>query len=155
MEPMKPQPIQPNIYDITYPCYVAPIPKNAKRIINIPGESEFQYLEGIKSYVVEAYKTDSRMFIFDVVPFHLWHKKVCKVPYEKRLKFLRQLCTAQISRFDKVIDLDSTLVDNPFELRDYCDALLTVGFETVRIMDVNGNYVFGECQNGEYMELKL
>ena len=152
---MKPQPVQVNIYDISYPCYVAAIPNGAQRIINIPGQSEYKYLEGVKSYVIEAYKTPSRIYVFDVVPFNLWTKKVCKIPYEKRLKFLRQLCTSQITNFDKVMDLDSTLVDNPYELSDYCEALLTAGFETVRIMDVNGNYVFGECTNGEYMELKL
>lgn len=155
MELMKPQPIEPNIYDITYPCYIAPIPLNSSRIVNIPGEFEFKHLDTVRSYVVEAYKTPDRMYVFDCIPFHLWRKKVCKIPYEKRLKFLRELCTAQIAKFDKVIDLDSTLVSNPYELKDYCEALLTAGFQTVRIMDVNGNYIFGECQNCEYMELKL
>lgn len=152
---MQKQPTEPNIYDITYPCYVSAIPPDAERIINIPGQFEYMGLDGVKSYVIEAYKTSDKLFVFDVVPYHLWVKKICKIPYEKRLRFLRALCTAQIARFDKVIDLDSTLVDNPHELSSYCEALLTAGFKAVRIMDVDGNYVFGECTNGEYMELEL
>lgn len=155
MQPMQKQPVEVNIFDLSYPIYIAPIPKGATRIINIPGQYEYQHLEEIRSYVIEAYKTEDKIFIFDVIPYHLWRKEICRISYEKRLRFLRQLVTAQITKFDKVIDLDSVLIDNPHELSDYCDALLTGGYEAVRLMDVNGNYVFGECKNCEYLEMEL
>lgn len=144
-----------NIYDINYPCYVSGIPKDAQRIAHIPGEFEYKYLDGIISYVLEGYKTKDRIYLFDVVPLHLWKKGVCRISFELRLKALHKICTAQIADFSKVIDLPALLIDNPFELTDYCEGLLTNGIERVRIMDVNGNYVFGESVNGEFMELKL
>lgn len=155
MKVMTAQNLDVNIYDITYPCYVAGIPPGAKRIIHAPGQFEYTFLDNVRSFVVEAYKTPERLYVFDVVPYHLWVKQICQIPFEKRLKFLRTMCTSQISNFDKVMDLPAVLIDTPFKLHEYCDELLTKGYETVRIMDVNGFYVFGECQNGEYMELKI
>lgn len=155
MTPMTAKDMEINIYDINYPCYISGVPLESQRIIHIPGEFEYQHLDGVKSFVIEAYKTKTRLYLFDVVPLHLWKKGICRISFEKRLKALHQLTTAQISNFDKVIDLAAVLVDNPFELEDYCESLLTKGVERVRIMDVNGNYVFGESVNGEYMELKL
>jgi hypothetical protein len=155
MKPMTCKASEINIYDINYPCYLSDIPPDGQRIAHIPGEFEYRYLEGVKSYVIEAYKTKDKLYVFDVVPLHLWKKSICRIPYEKRLKALHRIVTEQIADFAKVVDLAAVLVENPFELSDYCDGLLTKGTERVRIMDVNGNYVFGECTNGEYMELKL
>jgi len=144
-----------NIYDITYPCYVAGIPVDSQRIIHIPGSFEYKYLEGIASYVVEGYKTKDKIYLFDVIPYNLWVQKVCKLSYEKRLKAVRQICTAQIADFSKVIDLDTVKIDNPHELTEYCENLLTLGHVRARILAADGHYVFGESNNGELLELKL
>jgi hypothetical protein len=155
MQVMTKQNAQVNIYDLTYPVYVAAVPKDCDSILHIPGQFEFKEFEGVYSYVIEAYKTKTKLYVYDVIPYHLWIKGVCNITYEKRLSFLRKLCTAQINNFDKVQDLPSVLIDNPFEFSEYCDNLLTSGYDYVRIMDVNGFYVFGECKNGELLEMKL
>lgn len=155
MEIMQHQEASVNIYDLTFPCYVSPVPQNSARILHIPGQFEYKYLDNVYSFVVEGYKTVDRILLFDAIPYTLWQKKVCRIPYEKRLKFVRELVYAQIAKPDNVLDLDSVLIDNPAELTDYCDNMLTQGFTKVRIMDVNGNYVFGQSNNGEYLELEL
>lgn len=154
METMKHQVCSVNIYDINYPCYVSPIPKG-ERIVHVPGQYEFKYLDNIYSFVVEAYKTDEKLLLFDAVPLYLWQKKICQLRYEKRLKYVRELVYGQVANVEKVMDLESVLIDNPVELTDYCDNLLTQGYAKARIMDVNGHYVFGQAQNGEYLELEL
>lgn len=154
METMKAQKCSVNIYDINYPCYISPIPQG-ERIVHIPGQFEFKYLDNIYSYVIEAYKTADKLLIFDTVPLHLWNKKVCHIRYEKRLKYVRELVYGQVANPEKVMDLESVLIDNPAELIDYCDNLLTQGYTKARIMDVNGYYIFGQAQNGEYLELGL
>src|ERR1043165_344947 len=101
MQAMTCKDIPINIYDINYPCYISAIPKDAQRILNVPGQFEYKYLEGVKSYVLEGYKTKDKIFLFDVIPFNLWRKQVCKISYEKRLKALHTICTSQIANFDK------------------------------------------------------
>lgn len=155
MDPMQKQQGQVNIYDIKYPCYVAPVPPEGNRILHVPGEFEYGQLDNVAGWVIEAYKTKDMLYIFDAVPRSLWFKRICRIPYEKRLKYVRILVTSQIAAFDKVMDLSSVLIDNPAELTDYLDNLLTAGIKVARIMDVDGFYVFGECTNGEYMELDL
>ena len=143
------------IYDLSYPLYIAGIPPNSIQILHIPGEFEYEFLEETISYTIEAYKTESKLYLFDVIPLHLWKKKICNIPYEKRLKSLRTLCTSQIANFKRVIDLPILLVDNPHELSDYCEGLRSKGYSKARLMDVNTFYVFGECAKGEIMELQL
>lgn len=144
-----------NIYDIKYPCYVSPIPLNSTRIVHIPGEFEYKHLDETMEWVIEAYHDKEVLHVFDAMPRTLWYKGVCKIPFEKRLKYVRILVTDQIAAFDKVLDLSTVLVDNPIELRDYCENLKELGYKTIRIMDTDGYYVFGECLNNEYMEMNL
>lgn len=155
MEVMHRQECNINVYDLKYPCYVSPVPLDAQRIVHIPGEFEFNHLDNVAGWVIEAYKTKDMIYVFDAIPRSLWHKGICRIPFEKRLKYVRTLVTSQIAAFDKVIDLSTVLIDNPIELIDYLDNLLTAGIKVARIMDVDGFYVFGQCTNGEYMELEL
>jgi len=152
---MKPQKISSDrVWDINYPIYVSPV-LEAQDIIHIPGQFEYKYLDEIYSYVVEAYKTKDKIYIYDAIPINLWNKRVCKIPYEKRLKTVRELVFSQVAKVDKVLDLDVVLIDNPAELFEYCDNLLTQDYKKIRIMDVNGDYVFGDANNGECLELLL
>lgn len=154
MQIMKHQEASVNIWDITYPVYVSPIPKGL-RILHIPGQFEYKYLDNAYSFIVEAYKNEDKIFIFDAIPYTLWQKQICNISYEKRLKYVREIVYDRIAQPDFVVDLEAVLVDNPAELTDYCDNLLTQGYSKARIMDVRGNYVFGQSINGEYLELKL
>lgn len=154
MQSMTPQEASVNIWDFNYPCYVSPIPKGDK-FTHVPGLFEFKHLDGIHSFVIEGYKTPDKLWICDVIPFYLWKKNVCNITFEKRLKIVRAIVFESVAKPEHVMDLDAVLIDNPAELTDYCDNLLTQGYERVRIMDVNGNYVFGQSNNGEYLELAL
>lgn len=155
MKPMTCSNKNVNIFDINYPCYVSEIPNNSQRILYIPGEFEYKYLDEVRNYVLEGYKTENQIYLFDTILHSLWKKGVCNISYEKRLKTLHTLCTSQIANFSKVTDLPTLLIENPYEFNDYRESLLTNGIKKVRIMDVNGNYVFGESQNGEYLEADL
>lgn len=155
MNVMQPQQGTVNIYDLKYPCYVAAIPNDSTRIVHVPGEFEFQHLDEIFDWVIEAYRTKDCLYIFDAMPRKLWQKGVCNIPYEKRLKYVRTLVTGVISSFDKVMDLWTVLIDNPVEFKDYCDNLRDGSYKRIRIMDSDGFYVFGECENNEYMEMDL
>jgi aryl carrier-like protein len=147
--------IKVNIYDINYPCYVAAIPLDSVRVMNIPGEYEYKHLDSIFAYVVEAYKTKDKLYLADSMLTALWHKGICQVPFEKRIKIVRELVYSVVAKPDQVLDLDYVLIDNPAELNDYIENLLTYGYKTIRIMDVNGYYVFGESREGEYYELSI
>ena len=147
--------IKVNIYDINYPCYVAAVPLDSVRVINIPGVYEYKHLDSIFAYVVEAYKTKDKLYLADSMLTPLWHKQICQIPFEKRIKTVRELTYEVVAKTDHVLDLDYVLIDNPAELNDYIDNLLTYGHTKIRIMDVNGYYVFGESQEGEYYELSI
>jgi len=155
MEAMQKQDLPVNIYDLKYPCLVSPIPPDSTRILHIPGEFEYSGLDTVISFVLECYKTKNKIYVYDAIPINLWRKKVCRIPYEKRIKYVRTVVTSQIADFTKVCDLPAELIDNPIELSDYCDNMLTQGITTARIMDVDGYYVFGKCNKAEYLEMEL
>lgn len=153
---MQPQQVlkSTSLYDLNYPIYVSPIPIGVK-ILHIPGQFEYKHLDNVYSYVAEAYKTDDRIYIFDVIPLNLWQKKVCKINYETRLKYVRKVVYDQIGKPEEVLDLETVLIDNPAELTDYFDNLLSQAYKSVMIHDVNGHYVFGRATNGELLEMEL
>ncbi len=145
-----------DLFKVNYPCYVAPIPENSTRILHIPGELEYKEFDKSYGFVLEGYKVaQGRFYVFDCIPLELWHKKKCNITYEKRLKYLRMITNEIIANYREVIDLNTQLLDNSPELYDYLDNLLTMGYKKVRIMYAYSNYVFGECSNGEYMEVEI
>jgi hypothetical protein len=143
-----------NIYDISYPCYIAGIPEG-ERIAHIPGSFEYKALEEIYGYVVEGYKRNDRIYLFDCVPMELWFKQKCFVTYEKRLKTLRRLINEQIGERTLVTDLPMVLCDTHIDTIEYLDNLLTMGYKRARIMYSHGHYVFGESTKDEYIEIEL
>lgn len=147
--------IKVNIYDINYPCYVAAIPLNSSRIIHIPGVYEYKYLDNIFAYVVEAYKTEDKLYLADTMLSVLWHKQICQIPFEKRVRAVRELVYDVVANTEHVLDLDYVLIDNPAEYNDYVENLLELGYKTIRIMDVNSYYIFGEALDGEYYEINI
>ena len=144
-----------DIYDINYPCYISGIPKDSVKITHIPGQFEYQHLDKVKAYVIEAYKTKNKLFLYDCIPCLLWEKKICLIPYEKRIKTLHRIVTEQLSNFDKVIDLYADLVENPYDFQEVYKELKQKNIEKIRIMDVNGNYIFGQTVENELMEMSL
>lgn len=151
---MQKQPDVTDIYNINYPCYVSPVPEGT-RIIHIPGVMEYQHLDNTYGYVIEGYQTPEKLYLFDCIPLVLWYKQKCLIAYEDRLKDIRILVNSYIANPKKVIDLNALLIDNQIEMADYLDNLLTQGYKKARIMDANGNYVFGEAKNNEYVEIDL
>lgn len=144
-----------NVYELTYPCYIAGIPEDSQRIIHIPGQFEYGQLETTYGYVIEGYKTKDCIFLFDCMNLALWHKQKCFREYYKRLRDLRRIIVGEIADFKKVIDLPMVECQTPIEAIDYLDNLLTSGFKTARIMSANGYYIFGDALDGEYVEVEL
>lgn len=144
-----------NLYDLNYPLYVSPIPLNSQKIVHIPGKYEYKHLEEIYTYVVEGYKTQEKIYLYDCVPCSYWFKKIYNVDYDKRLKNLRTLIYKDVNLPDVVTQLDCVLIDNPIELIDYCDNLLTQNYKKVKIMDGNAFYLFEHNGKGESLELEL
>lgn len=144
-----------NLYDLNYPVYVSPIPLDSNKITHIPGLYEYKHLDNVYLHVVEGYKTKDKIYLFDCVPYNLWNKKICNLTYEKRLKTLRTIVYEEVCLPDFVIHLDCVLIDNPVELIDYCENLLTQAYKKVRIMDGNAFYSFAQNDKGESLELEL
>lgn len=144
-----------DIYSLNYPCYVAGIPEDGVRIVHIPGLFEYSKLESPHGYVLEAYRTKDKMYVFDCMSLNLWYKNKCMISFEKRLKKLRSILNDYICDPKNVIDLPLVLLDNPAEMSDYLDNLLTMGYKKVRIMYAYGEYVFGECKNQELIEMSI
>lgn len=144
-----------NIFDITYPCYVSPIPIDSKRILYIPNESNYSDLSSVRYKVLEGYKTSDKIYLFDCIKLDNWELKSYPVPYYIRLKDTRNIVNSQIVNYRKVLDLETDLIKNPNEFQNYINELLAEGIKSVRIMNVDSEYVFGECQYNEYMELEI
>lgn len=155
MQVMTKQTKELNVYDLSYPCYVAGIPEDSQQIAHIPGHFEYQSLDQTYGYVLEGYKTKDTIFLFDCIPLNLWHKKVCLMEYYKRLRHLRRIIVGEIADFKKVIDLPMVECQTPIDAIDYLDNLLTSGFKKARIMSANGYYIFGEAVDGEFVEIEL
>lgn len=143
-----------SVYDVSYPCYIAGIPEG-ERIIHIPGRYEYKDLEETYGYVIEGYKTKDKIYLFDCLDVDLWYKSRCDIRYEKRIRMTRAIISESISKRKVVQDLPMVLCDTPIDAIDYLDNLMGQGFEKARIMYSKAYYVFGECQNDEYVEIEL
>ena len=141
------------IYDLSYPCYVAGIPAG-DRIIHIPGQFEYKYLADLLSFVIEAYKVGDKYYVFDTMTLDLWNKQKCQLSYAKRLRVVRSILNDEYANKKHLLDLPMTLIDNVLDLKDYCDNLLTQGYNKIRVMYEHGEYVFGTA-NEEYIEVDL
>ncbi len=144
-----------NVYELSYPCYIAGIPVDSQRILHVPGLYEFKYLDQSYGYVLEGYKTDKKIFLFDCMPLDLWNKQKCLMEYYKRLRATRRIIVGEIADFEHVLDLPMVECQTPIDTIDFLDNLLTSGFKTARIMSTNGHYVFGDSIDGEFVEVEL
>jgi hypothetical protein len=144
-----------NIFDITYPCYVSSIPVDSKRVIYIPEQSKYQFLDIIDDWVIEGYRTNEKIYLCDCLPIQDWNRKKSNIPFSQRIRYVRNLVNSVIGNYSKVSDLPTQLIDNPLEMTNYIKEALTTEIKTIRILDRDKNYVFGECENNEYLELEI
>jgi len=155
MEIMTKGPSLDSIYNFDYPCYIAGIPAKSDRIIHIPGKFEYKDFDNTFGYVIEGYKVDDLIYLFDCMQLQLWYKKKCNIFYQKRLSIVRSLVNDEIGLRPFITDLPMVLVDNPGDAKEYMENLLQSGFTSVRVMSPTGYYVFGEVKNKEYLEIDI
>jgi hypothetical protein len=149
------QKIEANLYDLNYPLYVVPVKSQAVDVLHIPGVFEYKELEPSFLHTLHAYKEEGVYYVYDAIPINLWHKQVCHISYEERRKKVIEAVYSYISQPKAVQEASSVLIDNPAELIDYCDNLLTQGFKSAKLYDKSGHYVFGQVHNGECLEITL
>lgn len=130
----------PDLGQLNYPVYVAPIFDLPEVTLELFG------------MVILAYSVDTRHMWFDCFPKEEWDKKTCKLVYEERLQLLRHTLT-EVADFTNNMDLPYK-VDNPVELLDFYKEALTNRCKGVKIYDVDGKYEFDDnIVSDKYWEL--
>ena len=145
----------PNLTQLNYPCYVSPLPSIPK-VVYIPDVNEFEdfsILSQLRNWVIEGYIIDNKFMAIDCMDVDHWIDSSCKRTCEERLKDLRFL-VSHMGEYDKFSVLPVDIVHDASEIKALYASYLTDGYEGAIIKNVEATYHFGECENGEIVELK-
>ena len=132
----------PKIEQLKYPCYVQPLPDLEHLEDVLLGHKAFYYYD----------KKHNKRYYYDCMPMTDYIAKKCKLTFEERLIKLRMILS-ELANYIEEIDLPTTKVTNPVELLDIYKDSLTNGFKGIRILNMDGYYIFGESTEGELWEL--
>jgi len=119
-------------------------------------ELSFEKLVSVLTTEDAEIPKDLKFTVFDCIPLKDWNNKSCKLRYEQRLKLLRETLNDQVADYKKVVDIETTKVDNAKDLVDIYKKHLQSGFEGSIIRSIDGLYHWKRVtlRSGEMLKLK-
>ena len=97
-----------------------------------------------------------KYIVYDCMKVKNWELQSCNVPYEQRLKKVRELVTHTIADTKKVIDVESYIVNSSGEAVNLYKSFLKRGYEGGVIKDPMGLYKWGRAtlKSGELLKMR-
>lgn len=118
--------------------------------------TSFQSLSKILSAEDAIIPNRLKYVVFDCIPKKDWDNKQCNIPYNERLKLLRQILNDKVADYKKVIDIASDEVESPIEVKELYSKYLKKGYEGVMLRHKEGLYQWKRTtlKSGEIAKLK-
>jgi len=78
--------------------------------------------------------------VFDCIPIKDWDKQKCTIPYEERLKILREVLNDQVADYKRIIDVATDKCNNAKEVKDLYKKYLNNNYEGLMLRNPDAEY---------------